>query len=92
MGISITQVGDSIDIRFIYSLNPTIKKIEIISNGTITDVDKSVISNELIGKPFEGKTIFNAVRNTIMKYKKQGYILFNINSISFDEVSRNTYA
>jgi len=85
LGILTTQVGDSINIRFIYSLNPTIKKIDIISNGTITDVDKSEISNELLGKPFEGKAIFNAVRNTIMKYKKQGYILFNINSISFNE-------
>ncbi len=88
LGVSVTQISDSIDIRFIYSLNPTIKKIEIISNGTITDVDKSVISNELLGKPFEGKTIFNAVRNTIMRYKKQGYILFKINSISFDDVLR----
>lgn len=86
LGVSVTQISDSIDIRFIYSLNPIIKKIEIISNGTITNEDKSVVSNELIGKPFEGKTVFNAVRNTIMRYKKQGYILFNINSISFDEV------
>jgi len=88
LGVSTTQVGDSIDIQFIYSLIPTIKKVEIISNGTITDRDKLLISNELIGKPSEGRTIFNAVRNTIMKYKKQGYILFNINSISFDIVSQ----
>jgi NTE family protein len=86
LGVSVTQISDSIDIRFIYSPNPTIKKIEIISNGTITDVDKAVISNELLGKPFEGKIIFNAVRNAIMKHKKQGFLLFNINSISFDDV------
>ena len=85
LGVSITQIGDSIDIRFIYSLNPTIKKIEFISDGTISDKEAARISNSMVGKPFEGKTIFSTIRNIIMQYKKQGYILFDLIDFSFKE-------
>ena len=85
LGVSIIPIGDSVDIRFIYSLNLTIKKIEFISDGTVSDKYKLEISNILIGKPFEGKTIFGAVRNIIMQYKKQGYILFDLINLSFEE-------
>ena len=84
LGVSATPIGDSVDIRFIYSLNPTIKKIEIILDGTISEEYKSGISNKLVGKPFEGKTIFSTVRDIIMQYKKQGYILFDLINFSFD--------
>lgn len=87
LSVSITQLGDSIDLRFIYSLNPIIKNIEILSDGTVTEKDKRTILKELVGKPFEGKIVFDAVRNLIINYKKQGYILFNLNSFSFDNVS-----
>jgi NTE family protein len=84
LGVSIVPVDDSVDIRFIYSFNPTIKKIEIISDGTISDDEVARISKTLIGKPFAGKSIFGAVRNIIRKYKKQGYIIFDLINFSFD--------
>jgi len=84
LSVAMTQKDDSVEIKFNYSLNPTIKSIEIISDGTITEEEKNAVSNELVGKHFEGKRIFGVVRNIIMKYKKQGYILFNLDSLSFD--------
>ena len=85
LSVSIIPQEDSIYVRFIYQLNSTIKKIEIISEGTISDNVMVGISNSLVGKPFEGKTIFGAVRNIIMQYKKQGYILFDLINFSFDD-------
>jgi len=65
--------------------NPTIKKTETISDGMFSDKDVAKISNTLVGKPFEGKAIFSAVRNIIMQYKKQGYILFDLINFSFED-------
>ncbi len=76
LGISITQVGDSIDIRFIYSLNPTIKKIEIISNGTITDVDKSVISDELTWETIRRENNFQCRKKYNNEIQKAGLYTF----------------
>jgi len=87
LGVSITQLGDSVEIKFNYTLNPTINSIEILSDGTITVQDRKIILKELVGKPFEGKSIFGVVRNIIMKYKKQGYILFKLDSLSFNPES-----
>jgi NTE family protein len=84
LSVSIITLDDSVDISFVYMLNPTIKKTEIVSDGMFSDTEISKISNRLVGKPFEGKTIFGATRNIIMQYKKQGYILFDLLNYSFD--------
>jgi len=88
LGVSIIPDGDSTEIKFIYTLNSIIRKLEILSDGTISEEAGNAIRKELIGKPFEGKIIFDAIRNLIMNYKKQGYILFGLNSFVFDEESQ----
>ncbi|MDH3269643.1 MAG: patatin-like phospholipase family protein, partial [Ignavibacteria bacterium] len=85
LSVIIIPLEDSVEVKFVYTLNPTIKKIEIISDGTISDKEEARISKSMIGKPFEGKTIFRAARNIIMQYKKQGYILFDFTNFSFNE-------
>ena len=88
LSITITQFEDSVELKYIYSLNPIIKKIEIISGGIISENDINTISNELVGKPFEGKELFNSIRNIIMKYKKRGNIFFNLDSYFFNVESK----
>jgi len=83
--VSIISDGELTKIKYDYKLNPVIKKVEVFLNGTISEKDKAAIDDILIGKPFEGKIIYDAVRNLIMKYKKQGNILFYFNSFTFDE-------
>ncbi len=52
LGVSITQIDDSVEIKFNYSLNPTINSIEIISDGTITEEEKNTISTVTCWKTF----------------------------------------
>ena len=85
--VSITTLGDSTEIDFIYKKSPIIKVVEILSDGTITDEDKLEIEMELIGRPLDGKIVFGPVRDIIMKYKKQGYILFKLNTFAFNNES-----
>ena len=87
IAVSIISDGSSTKIKYNYKLNPVIRKVEILSNGTISDEDKAKTENILVGKPFEGKIIYDSIRNLIMKYKKQGNILFNFNSFTFDEIT-----
>ena len=87
LSVSIIPDKDSTEIKFIYTLNSVIRKLEILSDGTISEDAGSTIRKELIGKPFEGKIIYEAIRNLIMNYKKQGYVLFGLNSFDFDEES-----
>ena len=89
--VSITPEGDSTKIKYNFILNPIIKKIEAISEGVLTDEDQIAINMALVDKPFEGKIIYDAVRNLIMKYKKQGNILFSLSSFSFDEKTETLY-
>jgi NTE family protein len=84
LSVSMIPNKDSTEIKFIYTLNSVIRKLEILSDGTISEEAGNAIRKELIGKPFDGKIIFDAIRNLIMKYKKQGYILFRLNSFAFD--------
>lgn len=87
LSISITQNNDSVLIEYNYVLNPTIRTIEIISGGIISEDYKTETSNSLIGKPFNGKKIFGTIRDIIMNFKKQGYLLFELLNFSFDEVT-----
>jgi len=66
-------------------MNPVINELIINSYETIEEDYENKIRNELIGKPFDGKIIYEAVRNTIMEYKKKGFILFSLISFEFDE-------
>ena len=87
LSVSIILDGDSTEIKFNYTLNSVIRKLEILSDGTISEEDGNKINKQLVGKPYEGKIIFDAIRNLIMDYKKRGYILFRLNSFVFDEES-----
>lgn len=83
--IDIVPDGDSLNLEFTYILKPTIDKIEINSYGTIDSSDLINIRKNLIGKSFDGKIIYNAIRNTIMDYKKRGIIFFNLFSYAYEE-------
>ncbi|HEY6437111.1 MAG TPA: patatin-like phospholipase family protein, partial [Ignavibacteriaceae bacterium] len=87
LSISITQIDDSVSIGYDYVLNPTIKTIDISSGGIISDEYKTRISNSLVGKPFNGKKVFGTIRDIIMHFKKQGYLLFGLLNFSFDVVT-----
>jgi len=85
LNVDISSENDSISINFVYTLKPTINDLKINSYGAIDSTDEKRIRKELIGKPFDGKIVFNAVRNILMNYKQKGYILFSLISHSFDE-------
>jgi len=87
LSVSIEDLGDSVLIKFNYLFKPLINNVEIISSGTIESKDENDIVKTLTGKPFDGRIVFDAVRNIIMQYKNKGYILFNITTYSFDEVT-----
>ncbi|MFI5237032.1 MAG: patatin-like phospholipase family protein [Ignavibacteriales bacterium] len=88
LGVLINMIEDSVDITFFYSLNPTIQNVEIISDGTVSDEEKVSISKTLIGKPFDGIKIFGVIRDAIKRFKKQGYLLFDLINFSFDGQTR----
>lgn len=85
LSVSIIPIGDSTAIKFNYVLKSLIKEAQILSNETISENNKAAFKKELIGKPYDGKIVFDVVRNIIMKYKQQGYILFGLVDHSFNE-------
>jgi len=87
LSATIEQDGDSIKVIFKYTLNPIIKDLEIISNGTIDTAETGFLVRSLKDKPFYGRTIFDAVRSIIANHKKRGYVLFELNDYSFDAKS-----
>ncbi|MBE0570559.1 MAG: patatin-like phospholipase family protein [Ignavibacteriaceae bacterium] len=84
LSVSIEHEGDSTKISFDYTLTPTIKKIEIFSDGTIDSSGVGYLTKELKDKPFNGKVVFDVVRKLIMDYKKRGLVLFELRSHNFD--------
>ncbi len=87
LSATIEQDGDSTMVSFKYTLNPIIKELEIISNGTIDSAEADFLFRSLKDKPFYGRTIFDAVRSVIANHKKQGYVLFELNGYNFDAES-----
>jgi len=85
LSVVIGSVGDSVSINFKYTMNSVINELIINSYETIDDGYEQIIRKELIGKPFDGKIVYEVVRNTIMEYKKKGLILFSLISSEFDE-------
>ena len=85
LGVSIIYEGDSTAIMFNCTLNPLIKEVEILAN--VPDDGKAAerIFQPLRGKPYNGKNIFNAIKEFISEYKKQGYILFNPDNFEFND-------
>jgi len=84
LSVSFEYEGDSTKINFNYSLTPTIKEIEIFSNGTIDSSGADYLLQELKDKPFYGKLVFNVVRKLIINYKRRGLILFELKNHNFD--------
>lgn len=84
LSVKVENVNDSTRIKFVYALNPPVKDVEVISNGLMNDDSINKLAGSLRGKPFSGKTIFDAVRNQIVNYKRKGYILFRLKDHSFD--------
>jgi NTE family protein len=85
LSVSVNPIGDSTAINFNYVLKPIINEVQILSDETISENDKAAFKKELIHKPYDGKIVFDAVRDIIMKYKQKGYILFSMIEHSFDE-------
>ncbi len=84
MYVSFEQEGDSTRINFQYTRTPIIKEIEIFSDGTMDSSHANYLHQELDGKPFNGKIIFDVVRKIIADYKRRGLILFKLKSHEFD--------
>lgn len=84
LSVSIEHDGDSTKISFNYTHTPTIKEIEIFSDGTIDSSGADYLIEQLKDKPFNGKIVFGLVRKLIMDYKKRGLILFELRSHNFD--------
>lgn len=82
---SIIFDGDSAEIRFGYVLNPIINEVEILAN--VPDEGKAVekIFQTLKGKPYNSRIIFDVTKKFINDYKKQGYILFDLDKIEFND-------
>ena len=85
LNVSIITIDDSTEIDFLYTLNPVIKEVELLSDVVIDTTKSSAIINSLVGKPFDGKIIFNAARHLIRAIKKEGVILFTLQNYNFDK-------
>jgi len=84
LSVSFEHEGDSTKINFNYSRTPTIKEIEIFSDGTMDSSRADYLFQELNGKPFNGKLVFDVVRKIVIDYKRQGLILFELKNHNFD--------
>lgn len=85
--VSIDENDKSSQIKFNYTLNPTINDVEIISNGIIDPSMTSLLIHSLKDKPYSGKLIFDEVRKRVIDCKRKGYILFKMINHSFDTES-----
>ena len=85
LNISIKTVGDSMEIEFLFTLNPVIKEVELLSDVPIDTTYSSLLRGSLVEKPYDGKVIFNAARTLIGTYKKKGFVLFSLQQHNFDE-------
>lgn len=85
LSFSVKTVGDSTELDFLYTFNPVIKEVELLSDVVIDTSQSSLFINSLIGKPLNGKIIFEASRKLINMIKKKGYVLFNLQHHNFDE-------
>jgi len=84
LGVSIKVIGDSTKINFQYALRPIIKSIEILSDIVIDTTNSNLLINSLQNRPYDGKMVFNAIKDLISAYKKKGFILFTMQNHSFD--------
>ena len=75
--------GDSTQMDFNYVLKPTIKNVEILSDITADTLQNNFLIGLLTGEPFDGKIIFDAVREYITYYKKKGFVLFTLERHEF---------
>jgi NTE family protein len=85
LNVSINYDADSTELRLNYTLNPVINEVEILANVLDDGRTAEKIFHPLKGKPFNSKIIFNAIKKFISEYKKQGYILFNLDSYEFND-------
>jgi NTE family protein len=76
------------EIVFNYKLKPTIKEVEILSDISLDSLSTDLVTNSLLSKPFNGKTVFNSCRDLISTYKKKGFILFTPHHHEFDKETR----
>jgi NTE family protein len=84
LGVEIKKNGDSTQIKFRYTTKPVINDVEILMDIPADTNQNNFFVNSLIGKPFDGKIVFNEVRNLISQYKKKGFILFTLQHYSFE--------
>ena len=84
LGVLIEKNDDSTQIKFLYTFNPVINDVEILMDVPADTNQNNIFVESLIGKPFEGKTVFDKVRNLISYYKKKGFVLFKLQNYSFD--------
>ena len=85
LGIVINEKRDSTQIDILYKLKPVIKEVELLMDVPVDTIQNNLLIYSLIGKPFDGKIIFNAVRNLIFHYKKAGLISFTLQQHYFDK-------
>lgn len=76
--------GGQTDLNFYYTYNPIVKDIVVNTDGFLDSNDVKWLVGSLKGQPFEGKSIFNAIRKIIVDYKRKGYILFSLKNYDFN--------
>jgi NTE family protein len=85
LAIVITRNEDSTQMDYRFKLKPLIKEVELLIDVPADSIPNNDLIHSLIGKPFDGRIIFNAARSLIFHYKKSGYISFTLQQHQFDD-------
>ena len=87
ISVVLTGKGDSTTIEFLSQQNPVIKGLKIIGNKVVSDSIINSILADLINKPINNLLVAKDVSNVLKYYRDSGYLLANVFSITFDELT-----
>lgn len=81
----VSEEKNGTDISFVSERYPAIKKIDCSGVTVINIATIDSITKKVIGKPYDGKTVYSLIIDILNRYRKAGYSLASLRDKNFNE-------
>ena len=81
----VSEEKNGTDISFVSESYPAIKKIDCSGVTVINIATIDSITKKVIGKPYNGKTVYSLIIDILNRYRKAGYSLASLRDKNFNE-------
>ena len=81
----VSEEKNGTDISFVSERYPAIKKIDCSGVTVINIATIDSITKKVIGKPYNGKTVYSLIIDILNRYRKAGYSLASLRDKNFNE-------